>query len=117
LAPRAPRLGDGFAERRGRGRVVELHQELALADHLAEDDGDLLHDAGLGRLDDLRFRNGNDLAFAARDLVDLGNGGPGDEAGDDKRHQRQDATCEKRRIVVAIGHDACRPPACAASLR
>ena len=78
------RLGLLLAEAGRAHRVVETDDQVVLLDDLADLDGDLLDDAGLARLDDLRLRRRNDLAVAARDLVDLGVGGP-DEEGDEQR--------------------------------
>ena len=77
LACCSPRLDDAH-------RVVETDDQVVLLDDLADLDRDFLDDAGLARLDDLGLRRRNDLAVAARDLVDLGIGGPDDE-GDEER--------------------------------
>ena len=86
--------GDACAQRSGLGllfaqagdthRVVETDNQIVLPDDLADFDGNLLNHPGLTGLDDLGLRRGNDLAVAARDLIDLRIGCPDDE-GDKKR--------------------------------
>src|SRR3546814_20064573 len=70
-------------------------------------DQDLLDDAALQRLDDLKLAGGDNLSFAARDLVDLRPAGPEDadrQEGDDR--EQEDPQAEPRPLMqggVALG--------------
>ncbi|MCY1230571.1 hypothetical protein D9M72_429870 [compost metagenome] len=99
LRAQRPCLGFELAKRGAAGRIVEPQDQVAAADDLPELHGDLAHDAGLARLDDLRLRDGNDLAFATCDFVYLGNRRPGNETADQQADDKQSGARGKRRFL------------------
>jgi len=84
--------------------VVEANDEVVLLDDLPDRHGNFLNDARLAGLDDLGLGSRYDLAFAARDFVDLGKGRPSDRTrkkrSDDEYRRRR----EKRRSVFPGKH-------------
>src|SRR3546814_545021 len=94
LAEQAQLLDLQLAARGREARVVHPEHDLALLDQLARMDQDLLDDAALQRLDDLKLAGGDNLSFAARDLVDLRPAGPEDDdrqEGDDREQEEPQA--------------------------
>src|SRR3546814_8608176 len=101
LAEQAQLLELQLAARGREARVVHPEHDLALLDQLARMDQDLLDDAALQRLDDLKLAGGDNLSFAARDLVDLRPAGPEDDDRQDGYDREQgDPQAESGRAQV-----------------